>query len=177
MAALPALWWAGAPSAVALEPAGPLGAEGTDFATIATFGTRGAYALRYVDHGYVTLRVPVRNDGAVAVTIDAADLGDDALRLLDPVLDGTVAGDLPVTLAAGESTELALTVRMDNCEFYTERAMDVFDGVDLDVEVLGRSVSQHLRFDHDLVVRSPMMVTCPDRVRNRDGNQRRSYDD
>lgn len=172
-AVLLGLWWTAVPRATALAQGVRVAAEGTDVATIASLGERGAYALHYEDHGYVTLRVPVRNEGPLPLTLRGAALSDEVLPLLADVLAATPDGSLPARVGPGEELELSLTVRMDNCEYYTERAMGVFDGLALDVDVLGRRTTERLTFAHDLVVRSPMMVTCPSRVRDRDANQRR----
>jgi hypothetical protein len=108
-----------------------------------------------------------------------ARLSDEVLPLLSAV--AVTAGDpaatdpgSTATLAPGGSTQMTVTVRHDHCEYYTERALGVFPGLEVDIEVLGRRATRHVSFDHDLVVRSPMMVSCRDRVRDRDGNQRRA---
>lgn len=173
-AVLAAAWWGGVPRAVELRQDAPLSIAGTDVATVAGLGGegRGVHAVRYEDHGYVTLRVPVRNDGPVAVTLRSIALDTGELPLLGSVRrDGDTR--LPVVLRPGEQRSLSLTLRMDNCEFYTERAMERLAGVDVEVSAWGRRLTEHVRFDRPVVVRSPMMVTCPDRVRDRDANQRR----
>lgn len=178
-AALVALWWA-LPSLVPLDQGAAITFDEEAIAAeVTSLGERGAYALRYVDGGYTTLTVPVTNDGPLPIRVVGARLSDDVRPLLATV--SVVAGDpaagdsgSAATLAPGGSTQMTVTVRHDHCEYYTERALGVFRGLDVEIEVLGRRATRHVSFDHDLVVRSPMMVTCPDRVRDRDGNQRRA---
>jgi hypothetical protein len=173
-----AVLWTSLPLAVAVGQDAPLRFD--DAATAATLpqlGGRGAYALRYEHGDHATLTVAVTNEGMLPLRVVGARLTDEVRPLLETVAVSAGAGDGggATSVAPGETAEVAVTVRHDNCEFYTERAMSVFPGLELDVEVLGRRTTRQVRFDHDLVVRSPTMVTCPDRVRDRDANQRRDH--
>lgn len=127
------------------------------------FDERGVYSLRYVHGDHAEVRIPVRNDGWLPTTVTGISLDGRPAPMIDPV----GARGTPVELAPGEEATLTLDVRFDNCEYYTERAMDVYRDVTVTTRTAGVDASTRVRLDNDLVVRSPMMTTCPDRVSDR----------
>lgn len=150
---------------VELAQAGPVGFDGdATHLTIEGFDDRGVYSLRYVHGEDAEVRVPVRNDGWLTTTLTGISFDGRPAPMIDPV--GTRG--TPVELAPGEAAELVVYVRFDNCEYYTERAMDVYDDVTVTSRTAGIETSSTVTLDHALVVRSPMMTTCPDRVSDRD---------
>lgn len=137
--------------------------DGATHLTVEGFDERGLYSLRYVHGEDAEVRVPVRNDGWLPTTVTAIALDGRPAPMIEPV--GTAG--TPVELAPGEEATLVVRVRFDNCEYYTERAMDVYDEVAVSSRTAGVATSTQVALDHALVVRSPMMTTCPDRVSDR----------
>lgn len=127
------------------------------------FDERGVYSLRYVHGEHAEVRIPVRNDGWLPTTVTGMSFDGRPAPMIDPV----GARGMPVELAPGEEATLTVYVRFDNCEYYTERAMDVYRDVTVTTRTAGVGTSTQVALDHDLVVRSPMMTTCPDRVSDR----------
>lgn len=149
---------------VELAQAGPVtfDADATHL-TLEDFDARGVYSLRYVHDGEAEVRIPVRNDGWMTTTIAGLTFDGRPAPMIEPV--GGVG--LPVELEPGEQATVAVRVRFDNCEFYTERAIDVYGDVTVATRTAGIGSTTQVRLDHDLLVRSPMMTTCPDRVSDR----------
>lgn len=133
---------------------------------------RGSYVLAYEDGAYARITVPVRNDGPVAVTVTRARLSDAVAPLAQVVL----ADRLPLRLAAGESADVTLTTRLDNCDYYHERELQRYAHLLVDVEVAGRTVTRTVPLARPLLVRSPMIVDCPDRLIDRQAKDRRDLD-
>ena len=113
--------------------------------------------------------MPVRNDGPLPVTVTSAAIGGGVAPLL-AVRD--VAG-LPLSLGPGETGTLDVTAELANCRYYHEREVQNYAGVELGFSVLGGSGTQTVTFDRPLMVHSPMIVGCPDRLLNRQGNDRK----
>jgi hypothetical protein len=145
------------------QSGGAVFADGAVSLAVEEFDERGVYSLRYVHGEQTEIRVPVRNDGPLPTTVTGIRLDGRTRPMIVPV--GAVG--VPVRLAPGEEATVGVQVRFDNCEFYTERAMDVYGGLTVDQRTLGVAGTGSVRLDHQLVVRSPMMVTCPDRVSDR----------
>lgn len=164
--------WLGAPALARLGGPVPLtfGPE-VPVAELAQFGDGGdgSYVLAYQDGAYARITVPLSNDGLVPLTVTGARLTDDALPLAEVVL----ADDLPRRLGVGESANVTLTTRLDNCDYYHERELQRYPELLVEVEVLGRSTTRAVALTRPLLVRSPMIVDCPDRQLNRQAKDRR----
>lgn len=131
--------------------------------TVEQFDDRGMYVLRYVHGDEAEIRVPVRNDGWLPTTVTGIAL--DGRR--DPMIVPLGSVGTPVALRPGETATVAIHVRFDNCEFYTERAVDLYRAVSVSTTTLGLPRTHDVGLDHDLAVRSAVMTTCPDRVSDR----------
>lgn len=156
-----------APRAAALPEVHPT-ATGVPFVTVPEYGTRGAYILGYQHNATVTMTVPIHNDGWLPITVTSAMVSGGPVPLLS--LDG-VRG-LPLSLGAGETGTLTLTGKMVNCRYFHERALETYDGIEIGFSSLGRSAGRHVRFDRPVMVKSPMLASCPDRLLNRQANSR-----
>jgi hypothetical protein len=137
--------------------------------TVPEYGLRGAHILGYEHGRAVELVVPVRNEGVLPVTVTSLDLGGGPAPLLAV---GDVDG-LPLSLGPGDSGTLTVHAVLTNCRYFHEREMHTYDGAVLGFRTLGRSSSELLRFDRPLMVKSPMLVGCPDRKLNRQAENRR----
>jgi hypothetical protein len=160
-----------APRAAGFAEARP-SVTGAPLVTVAEFGPRGAHILGYEHGREVTLTVPVHNTGRLPVTITGADMPDGPV----PLLDITAAPDLPLSIGAGETKDLVLTGTLTNCRWYHERAQETFLGVQLAFRSLGWPGQSSVRFDRPLLVRSPMLASCPDRKLDRQADRRSLLD-
>jgi hypothetical protein len=150
--------WLQVPRAASFPQITPA-AEGAPFVTVPEFGARGAHILGYQHHARVTLTVPVRNDGWLPVSIRSFDLDAGPAPLL--LLSATEG--LPLSLGPGESGSFTVRGVLTNCRYFHMRALQTFDGAQLGFSALGRSATRTVRFDRPLLVKSPMLASCPDR--------------
>ena len=133
----------------------------------------GTHALRYRHGETFAFSFPLHNDGVVPITVTAVtwDQGPKPLVEVQAVALGSVA--LPARLGAGSTAEVHVTARYGNCRYYHEREAASLAGVTVTARALGTRVRRDVAFDHPLVVRSPMIVDCPDRTLVRDDDARR----
>jgi hypothetical protein len=126
-------------------------------------------AVGYTDGEQAVVRIPLRHIGdGGAVTVLAVDPFPEVRGLLEVE---TVAG-LPVTLHPGQRATVEVRARFTNCRFYTERAVNHFERAAVTVAApLGRRT---VAVDHTsaVVLRSPTILGCPDRVVDRSARQR-----
>jgi hypothetical protein len=143
-------------------------AVGAPYVTVPEFGARGSHVLGYEHGASVRLTLPLHNSGWLPVTVTSVQLGGGPAPLL------AVRGHegLPLTLRPGGSGEVTLTVAMVNCRFYNEREMQTYSAVDVGFRTLGRSGHRVVPYDRPILVKSPMIVTCPDRKLDRSLNRR-----
>ncbi|WP_157362270.1 hypothetical protein [Haloechinothrix halophila] len=140
---------------------------------VPTFGERGSDVLAYQDGDTFTMTFPLVNDGWLPVTVRDVLLSDGPRPLVRVTSVTSHGTPLPVTVPAGETRRVELTVRFDNCRYYHEREMQVISGAVVDGSVFGRDLRTTAGFEHDLVVSSPMIASCPDRTLRRDDDVRR----
>jgi hypothetical protein len=145
-------------------------AVGAPYVTVPEFGPRGSRILGYVHGASVRLTLPLHNSGWLPVTVTTVSLGGGPAPLL------AVRGQegLPLTLRPGGSGEVTLTISMVNCRYYNEREMQTYDALQVGFRSLGRSGARLVPFDRPILVKSPMIVTCPDRKLDRSANRRSS---
>lgn len=130
--------------------------------TVPAYGDRGSDVIGYVHGASWEVRVPVRNDGAVPVEVISAVLSEKRFPLLQAQASARVG------IPAGEVREVVLRGVMRNCRFFHERELELHERVHLQLRVLGSSVSREVALRRPVLVRSPMIVGCPDRKLARD---------
>lgn len=161
--------WVSLPPEPVLVAAGPPSFRGHDLVVeLDEFGPQGTTAVGYT-HGHgVVVQVPLRNAGASTVSVLAVDPFPELLGMLAV----ETLGDLPVQLAPGQERVIEVTARFTNCEYYTERAVNLFTGAT--VEVTSGAGPRTLRVDYprEIVLRSPTILGCPERVTDRSARQR-----
>ncbi len=140
---------------------------GVAVTTVPGYGERGMHVVDYRHGEVLMLSLPVANTGRVPITVTGASLGQGPLALLTV---GTVA---TTRVPAGETRTVVVAALLGNCKYFHERETQSYDGIELDLSVLGRSAGRTVRFDRPLLVHSPMIVGCPDRALNRQLNDRR----
>ena len=154
-----------------------------DMITVEGFEQAGTNVVRYTDGDYVTYAFTVRNTGPLGVTVtDVPFPPETELRMLQPVsagLAGSASADAedmrpfePFSLDAGGEQRVIVQARLDNCEYYTERAVETLAGQALTYRVLGLTRTAEIAFDRPLLVRSPVIQRCPERTLDRSENRR-----
>lgn len=140
------------------------------------YGPNGTLVQRYTDGDEVTLTFTLVNGGPLPIVIERIDAFDTHLGLLSPVgitLDGA---SLPVRLPADGEVVVDARATFDNCEYYTERALERHDHATVTWSVLGLDRTSQVGYGRDVVVRSPTIAGgCSDRVMDRSA-KRRSMD-
>lgn len=155
-----------APRLASFPPVSPR-ATGAPYVTVPEFGPRGSHVLGYLHGARVRLTLPLRNSGPLPLTVTSVELGGGPTPLLS--LRGVTR--LPLTLRPGGSGAVTLTIAMVNCRFFNEREMQTYAGVTVGFRSLGRSATRVVPFDRPILVKSPMIVTCPDRRLDRSTNR------
>lgn len=126
-------------------------------------------AVGYADGGSAYVQVPLAHTGGGGpVTVTAVDPFPELLGMLEVE---AVAG-LPVTLAAGEEATVEVRTRFTNCRYYTERAVNHYLGAEVTVDAAGGERAVTLAYPSEVVLRSPTILGCPDRVMDRSARQR-----
>ncbi len=138
--------------------------SGAPWVTIPEYGPKGAYVLGYVHSAPVRLGLPVRNDGPLPITVDAVRL----MTAPAPLFALDQAEGLDLHLGAGETKTVWLTGTLANCRYSSERDLQTYAGLQVSASTLGRDLTRTVSFDRPIYVKSPMIVTCPDRKLNRD---------
>ena len=151
--------------------------------TVEEFDGVGAHILRYMDGEYVSYAFTVRNTGPVGITVTGIGLPEERERLLLQPVTAGLAGDQsaevadmesfePFALPAGAQRRLVIQARFDNCEYYSERAVDNIDSQVLQFRIAGIPRTAAIPFERDLVVRSPTINRCEDRTLDRSDHLR-----
>jgi hypothetical protein len=155
------------PPALTVED--PLRLLGHDrVAELPAYGAAGTTAVGYTDGRGATVELVVRNAGALPLTVHDLEPFPELLGMVE-----TEQGDgLPLTIAGGEVASLEAHVRFTNCEYYTERAVNRFDTVQLEVERLGARWVVEVAHPREVVLRSPTILGCPERSTDRSARQR-----
>lgn len=124
----------------------------SDWGNQEVYGAAGSWIVVYDHGGHTVMEVPW-SGGEVA----GARLGEDEVHLM--------------TVEGVEQTDdaLLLDIGMGNCRYFHERALDIFTGVTLTLVDGG---THHLTFDRPLLVKSPMLASCPDRTIDRADDRR-----
>ena len=167
--ALLVVGWVSLPPAPQLTVAGAPQIGGHDrIVGLDSYAPSGTTAVGYRHGAGVTVTLPLRNDGAQPVEVVAVDPFPELLGMLEVEL---VGGDV-LRLAPGEEDEVELTARFTNCEYYTERAMNLYRGATVTVAGLTGPRTVEVAYPREVVLRSPTILGCPDRVTDRSARQR-----
>jgi hypothetical protein len=141
--------------------------------TLPEYGPEGTYVVGYEHGATAVLTLTVKNTGLLPVTVTSAsfDAG------VAPLLEVRKVSGLPVSIGVGETGRFELTGVLGNCKFFHEREVQYYPGVDLGFSVLGQDGTRTVELDRQLMVHSPMIVGCPDRQLDRQGNDRSDLTD
>lgn len=127
----------------------------SEWGNVEAFGVAGSRILAYRHDTSVEMTVPWEGTRVVS-----ARLGDGDVHLAT------------VTDVAATREGVAVTLHLDNCRYFHERAIDVFTGLTLGLANGGTAA---VRFDRPLFVKSPMLASCPDRTLDRQDDTWGSY--
>jgi hypothetical protein len=126
-------------------------------------------AVGYEDGAGTVVALPLRNAAAAtSVTVHAVDPFPELLGMLE--VDGVYG--LPVRLGPGDEVVVGVRARFTNCAYYTERAVNRFAGADVEVATGGARRTVTLDYPAEVVLRSPTILGCGDRVTDRSARQR-----
>jgi hypothetical protein len=161
------------PGTVSFAPVAPAFGGSAPVVTLPKYGPEGTYVVGY-EHGEdVVMTLSVKNTGLLPVTVTSAsfDAG------VAPLLEIREVSGLPLGIGAGETRRFEVTGVLGNCRFFHEREVQYYRAVDLGFSVLGQDGTRTVELDRQLMVHSPMIVGCPDRLLNRQGNDRSDLTD
>jgi hypothetical protein len=169
------LAWSGlaawAPSTVDLA-AGDLAVDSSGpVLTVPEYGVDGTTVVAYRHGAEVAVTVPLRNDGPLPVDVEAVATGAGVL----PLLEVRSVEGLPLRLGAGETGEVVLRAVLGNCRYYNERQLQLVTSLVVDVDSavpLASGSRTEVTLARPLLVKSPMIVGCPDRTLSREDDSR-----
>ena len=172
VAAATALLGAGAvsaaPSTVGFAAVAPDFAGGeVPSRTLPSYGARGMHVLGYVHGATTELTLPVRNTGPFPVTVTSVELAGVA-----PLLTLEEVRGLPLTLRPGERAVVRATALLANCRFTHEREVEVHEALRVGFRVLASRGVREVPLDRPVMVHSPMITGCPERLLDRQANDR-----
>ncbi len=157
-----------APGAVRIDPVQPVFTGTAPQVTLPTYGARGMHVIGY-EHGATSvLTLPIRNAGLLPMTVTSVALEGGVAPLLEV---GDVTG-LPMSVPPGATRSVQVSATLANCKFFHEREVQNYPSIRLGFTVLGRAGVRDVPFDRPLMVHSPMIVGCPDRLLDRQANDR-----
>ena len=157
-----------APSLVRIDPVAPAFSGTAPQVTLPTYGLQGMHVIGYEHGASAVLTLPVHNGGPLPLTVTSVELGGGVAPLLEV---GDVPG-LPLSVPPGATRSLEVPATLANCRFFHEREVQTYASVRLGFTVLGREGVRDVPYDRPLMVHSPMIVGCPDRLLDRQANDR-----
>lgn len=153
---------------------------------IPTSTNRAGIAMVYDHEQPASYALSLRNEGSIGITVTGLGTEAEQLHLLQPygvfvmpagsdldddLTEATEAGSF--SLAPGESRVVVVRGSFANCRYYNERNIDLQSRIRVDYRILGVPASQVVEFDKDLLVKSPMIISCPERTIDREDDNRR----
>jgi len=141
-------------------------------ATLPDYGPRGSVVVRYQHDRVVTLRFTIANGGVLPVTVSDVQPFPTVLGLLTAETLTVGGKPLPVRLGPGDKAEVVVQGRFDHCEYFTEKAIDPYNGAVVTWGIGPLSRTTTVAYSDTLLVRSPTILDCTDRVMDRSAKQR-----
>lgn len=157
-----------APSTVRIAAVAPTFTGTAPQVTLPTYGLQGMHVIGYEHGASAVLTLPIRNRGVLPLTVTSVDLGGGVAPLLEVV---DVRG-LPLSVPPGATRSLEVRATLGNCRFFHEREVQNYASFRLGFSVLGQQGLRDVPYDRPLMVHSPMIVGCPDRLLDRQANDR-----
>ena len=157
-----------APGAVRFADVAPAFGGTAPEVTLPDYGVRGMHVVGYEHGASARLSLPIHNTGPLPITVDAVDLRAGVA----PLLAVHEVSGLPLSVAPGRTGTVTMTAELANCRFFHERQVQNYAGLEIGFSVLGRRGSRWVAFDRPLMVHSPMIIGCPDRLLDRQADDR-----
>ena len=150
-----------ASSAPELAASGPTRVSGTEATAVFAVGDRTVRQVRYADRGTLVYTFDLRNEGRLPLTVTGLAGEQPPSRLFTyESFEAEDGGD--VTIGAGDTARVSLTMGMSGCESLSARAGSFLSEVTLETErvgVLGDDVTVTL--PEELHTGSPREAFCP----------------
>jgi hypothetical protein len=162
-----------APGTARFDPVAPVFGGTAQALSLPAYGIQGMHVVGYEHGATARMTLPVTNTGLLPLTVTSVDLGGGVAPLLQ-VRD--VIG-LPLSIGPGETEPVEVVAELANCKFFHEREVQYYAGVELGFTVLGQEGTRSVAFDRPVMVHSPMIVGCPDRLLDRQANDRTDLTD
>ena len=156
------------PGTARFDAVAPVFGGSAPLVTLPTYGPKGTYVVGYEHGAGSRMTLPITNTGLLPLTVTSVSIGGGVA----PLLAVREVEGLPLSLGAGETATLDVTAELTNCKYFHEREVQIYPGVELGFSVLGQEGTRAVDFDRPIMVRSPMIVGCPDRVLDRQANNR-----
>ena len=160
-----------APSTVDLATGAPEVTGEGPVVSVPEYGEQGTTVIAYRHGKSVEVTVPLRNDGPLPVRVTDVATGAGVF----PLLEVRSVDGLPLTIGPGETGEVVLQAVLGNCRYYNERQLQLVTSLVVDVDSVvpfADSRRTELPLATPLLVKSPMIVTCPDRTLTREDDSR-----
>ena len=157
-----------ASGAVRIAPVTPAFGGDAPQVTLPTYGLQGMHVVGYEHGATAQLTLPITNDGLLPMTVTSVDLGGGVA----PLLEVSGVQGLPLSVPPGATREVEVTATLANCKYFHEREVQNYPSVRIGFSVLGQDGVRDVPYDRPLMVHSPMIVGCPDRLLDRQANNR-----
>jgi hypothetical protein len=145
-----------ATGAPALTATGPVAVAGTDGTGVFTVGDRTIRQVRYDDRGTLHYTFRLHNHGRLPVRVVGLAAGQDDPRLFD------LAGLTPVTVGAGDTATVTLSMAMNGCESLSSRSGSFVGQVVVTTRRAGMIEDDvALALPEELHTGSPREASCP----------------
>lgn len=147
----------------ALRSDDPTSVAGTDGTAVFDIGVHHVRHVRYQDQGTLRYTFRLHNDGPLPVTVTGLAAEQPRSRLLEPQALTGAEGEQSVSIGAGDSSEVTLSLLMSGCETLSARAGSILTEVVVRTERAGVfSDDVTVRLPEELRTGSPREAFCPE---------------
>lgn len=141
----------------------PTSVAGTDGTAVFDIGVHHVRHVRYQDRGTLRYTFRLHNDGALPLTVTGLGEGQPRSRLLEAQQLTGADGQQRVSIGAGESEDVTLSLLMSGCETLSARAGSILTEVVVRTERAGLLTDDvAVRLPEELRTGSPREASCPD---------------
>ncbi len=156
-------------ASVTLAPVTATYAGAAPALTLPSYGPKGTDVVGYQHGADSQITLTLHNRGWLPMRIDRLAV----VAGVAPLLDVRSVTGLPLELGPGESGTVRASAVLANCRYSHEREASLYEDVEVGWTVLGQRTATLVPLARPLMVRSPMIVGCPDRKLDRQADNRR----
>ncbi len=144
-----------------LAASGPTAVRGTEATAVFTIGDRTVRQVRYADRGRLVYTFDLRNEGRLPLTVTGLSDDQPPTRLFTyEAFEAEDGGE--VTVGAGDTARVTLTMGMSGCESLSARAGSFLSEVSLETERMGvLSGDVTVSLPEEVHTGSPREAFCP----------------